>query len=351
MSPAQVAIVMMDSRAPALELRDEELTTQVQAKLLTAFTYYLNHKFACKHNYQLLFYKLADTDCAGERCVSGCAHPVWGDRHPSFCKLTAISAALRRGHDYVVYIDSDAFFKNITLSLPRLLHAYGAQHTFMKPERGTPHAIFGWDWPYTLGPNMGFIVLRNTEHGRRLVWVLPPSLVPHNSVTLHGAPCACHMLQASTRSRLTPFCSRLQAWWHVYSAQFGLLHPFEQHTLHWDVMHRARFRERIQTIRLRPMDPAFEDPVLHLDHNVGTKTRTWVMAKAITRILLEEGKRELAHILNDLNLPRTETTKQMRVRVLRNVLRATIPDYKSLQARCPMPVWLLFLYLQMVIIP
>ncbi|KAL1507361.1 hypothetical protein AB1Y20_008207 [Prymnesium parvum] len=292
MSAPPVALVMMDSRAPVLQLRGEELTTQTQAKLLTFFTYYLNFKYACRHGYQLLFYKLAGTDCAGKLCVAGCVHPLWGERHPSYCKLAAIAAALGRGHEYVVYIDSDAFFQSTERSLPQLLEAYGG--------RATPaaDAFFGWDWPYTLGPNMGFIVLRNTELGRRLVW----------------------------------------AWWHAYSAQFATKHPYEQQTLHWDIMHRAAFRHRIETLRLRPMDARLADPLLHLDHNVGTKSRIWTIARAAAAMLVADGDATLRAALGELRHARSEIPRRRRLPALSAVLAAVRRDFLSLQSRFPMPV-------------
>ena len=172
--PSSVAIVMMDSRRPEMKMgltryNKQEMTTQAQGRLLTLFTYYLNFKYACRHGYKLLFYKLAGTDCDGKRCVAGCAHPIWGGRHPSYCKLSAIAAALAEGYETVAYIDSDAFFQNTT-RLPDLLSTYDAS-SLATQTRIEPHAFFAWDWPFTLGPNMGFIVLRNTDIGRELLRV------------------------------------------------------------------------------------------------------------------------------------------------------------------------------------
>eukprot|EP00966_Prymnesium_polylepis_P162095 3746044-Prymnesium_polylepis.1 len=142
-----VALVMMDSRKPDLSFRPQkrlEMTTQTQAKLLTMFTYFLNAKYACRHGYTMLFFKLAGTDCAGRQCVVGCRHPVWGDRHPSYCKLCAIAAALEAGYGTVIYMDSDAFFQNTSLALPQLLSSHGAESNWQRPS-SQPHVFFGWD--------------------------------------------------------------------------------------------------------------------------------------------------------------------------------------------------------------
>ena len=45
-------------------------------------------RYACAHGYTLLYYRLAR---------EGCEHPLWGARHPSYCKLAAIAAVLAHG--------------------------------------------------------------------------------------------------------------------------------------------------------------------------------------------------------------------------------------------------------------
>mgnify|MGYP001404811548 CR=1 FL=1 len=88
-----VALVMMDDRPPDLGswLRQhggassKELNLKSQAQLVTMLTAYLNMRYACRHGYTLLFYLLEQ---------AGCEHPLWGARHPSYCKLTAIGEAL-----------------------------------------------------------------------------------------------------------------------------------------------------------------------------------------------------------------------------------------------------------------
>ena len=57
--------------------------------------------------------------------------------------MSAIAEALASGRfDWIVYIDSDAFFRDSALPLPALLRKYGAAN----PENSTQVAFFGWDW-------------------------------------------------------------------------------------------------------------------------------------------------------------------------------------------------------------
>ena len=114
----------------------------------------------------------------------------------------AVGEALAAGYEWVVYLDSDAFVR-ASGSLPALLQKYGAPADAASASAsanlptGSPEAFFGWDHPFTLGPNMGFIALRNTPAVRAMV----------------------------------------RLWWNGYAATFSLEHPFEQHTLQWQVMH------------------------------------------------------------------------------------------------------------------
>eukprot|EP00964_Phaeocystis_antarctica_P000822 scaffold440_cov73-Phaeocystis_antarctica.AAC.1 len=77
--------------------------------------------------------------------------------------------ALAEGYGHVVWLDSDAFVRDVTLDLPSLLRRYGgepnSEPSASSASRGfraadLTDAYFGWDAPYSLGPNAGFVVLR-----------------------------------------------------------------------------------------------------------------------------------------------------------------------------------------------
>ena len=232
----EVALVMMDTRDPhaaATAIAQPDYKLRRNSSIYYLLTYYLNLRYAERHGYEIIYYRMDEKECQ---------HPLWGARHPSYCKLTAIAhtLALRR-HRWVVWIDSDAFIRNVSLPLPALLRAYGAP----AGDDEETAAYFGWDSPYTLGPNAGLAVLRSTE--------------------------------AST--------AMLQTWWNVYSGQYGVEHSYEQHTLQWQVMHLQAYRRKLHTLALRTMEPGTADAVVHLDHNAGTKTRLWTMAAAAARLL------------------------------------------------------------------
>ena len=68
-----------------------------------------------------------------------------------------------------MWLDSDAFVRDVTLDLPSLLRRYGgepnSEPSASSASRGfraadLTDAYFGWDAPYSLGPNAGFVVLR-----------------------------------------------------------------------------------------------------------------------------------------------------------------------------------------------
>ena len=194
----RTAVVMMDTRVPDLvnlarrwDATDQPMKHNVSTTLWTQF---LNLKYACAHGYSLIFYQLVG---------HGCRHPLWGQRHPSYCKLAAVAETLAAGYGWVVCVDSDAFFQSTGsktfLELRALLRAYGA--TAEDAAGNGARALFGWDAPYTLGPNAGFMVLRNSPETREL----------------------------------------LSVWWNLRSGARGLEHPYEQHALQWRLVHLQRY--------------------------------------------------------------------------------------------------------------
>ena len=83
-----VAIVMMDSRRPTVSgvpfLKGQ---VDVEYPQLSAW---LNARYACAHGYSFVFFRMR-----GESC----RHPAFGERHPSYCKLAALSQARDAGMD------------------------------------------------------------------------------------------------------------------------------------------------------------------------------------------------------------------------------------------------------------
>ena len=225
----EVAIVMMDTQKHTLDDWVQDGCNVEQSDYMhmhvATLTYFANLQYAQKHGYKLFYYWLQGEGCAQYKCGAGCIHHRWGARHPSYCKIAGLGAALDAGSEWVVYVDSDAYFASGE-SLPELLHQHGANDL-------SADVFFGWDHPYSLGPNMGFIVLRNTPLTRELV----------------------------------------NTWWNLDSGQYSTVHPFEQQTMAWSLMHMARFQTRMMTLHLKTMDPAAASSgaaVVHLDHNAGT---------------------------------------------------------------------------------
>ena len=100
------AIVMMDTR-PA-QLAADAPTAELDYPQLA---FELNRGYACRHGYDLLYLRMQSATCQ---------HPRLGERNPSYCKLAAVAEALHRGYSFVAFLDSDAFFRNVSLSLPQL---------------------------------------------------------------------------------------------------------------------------------------------------------------------------------------------------------------------------------------
>jgi len=143
-SPA-VAVVMLDTRAPSF---GSTAHGAVSLKLVAPATlaFFANIRWACKHGYDALLYRLGDF---------GCTHPTWGRRHPSYCKLSAVAHAMALGYRWLVFFDSDALVRESSLSLEQLLARYHSGAAASSRSRARPSVFFAWDTPYSLGPNAG----------------------------------------------------------------------------------------------------------------------------------------------------------------------------------------------------
>ena len=97
-----------------------------------------------------------------------CRHELLGERHPSYCKLAAVAKALHRGYSLVAFLDSDAFFRNLSLSVPQLLSLHRGSRLGGGTSAEPAAASFS--------PNGGVQFWRNTADAARLLrlwWHLP----------------------------------------------------------------------------------------------------------------------------------------------------------------------------------
>lgn len=183
---------MMDTRVPDLHKMSYQgcsslQLAKAQANDLITFTFFLNVEYASTNGYDLIFYKSKTDPSCKKRvaCEVGCSHSRWGPRHPSYCKLVGLADAFDRGYEWVVYLDSDAFIANVSLPLPQLLQAYGADaDAAAGAANASQQSFFGWDWPYTLGPNMGFMALRNSPSMRSMVSTCAASKPCHREAVM-----------------------------------------------------------------------------------------------------------------------------------------------------------------------
>lgn len=232
---SHTVILMSDTHKPLpLPSRANELH-------FTALAAVVNAHYACVHGYDFLFVRLSESQCV---------HPIFGARHPSYCKLPAVAAALRRWQT-VVFVDSDSWLvPHIAPPIETLL----AQHDLsQRTSRRTgaseepPSLYLGWDYPYSNGPNCGLMLWRNSTRAMRM----------------------------------------LATWWHLDPGPYALEHDFEQRLMHWAVVHLERFRGAVTTLRVAPLGPyAATDgsAVVHVDHT-RKATRYWRLSLALLAIV------------------------------------------------------------------
>ena len=104
------ALVMMDTRSVSERPKGALQMSYPQ------LAFELNRGYACAHGYDLLYLHMQ---------TATCEHALLGTRHPSYCKLAAVAEALRRGYIQVAFLDSDAFFQNVSMGLDDLERIYG----------------------------------------------------------------------------------------------------------------------------------------------------------------------------------------------------------------------------------
>ena len=274
----RTAIVMSDNREPAL--------TSPSAATLAypSLAFALNALYACRHGYDLLYYRMLSPECA---------HQLEGTRHASYCKLPAIAHALERydtgerAHSRisnapsslcalqlpacqpawtraravfcvrvclshaVAFIDSDSFFLERNLSLPALIARYAP------PKSATPADAAAWfanDLPQ-LGerPNGGFHVWHGGGGG--------------GGGGGHSVPDAARLLRT---------------WWHLPATKYATEHDYEQHALQWRFGALRDAARRVGVLQLHAMltpaaDSHAQQPLVHIDHTKAER-RLWTMS-------------------------------------------------------------------------
>ena len=182
MSTTSATVVLMsDTHRPL------PLPRKTSALHFTSLAALVNAHYACVHGYDFLYLRLSD---------EGCVHPHFGTRHASYCKLSAIAHALLKWSN-VIFIDSDSWFAPGAPTIEALISAtsdaHGARDRAPLQPPPPPILSLAWDWPYSNGPNCGFMVWRNSSRALQL----------------------------------------LATWWHIDSGVYAREHDFEQHAMHW----------------------------------------------------------------------------------------------------------------------
>lgn len=221
------AVLMVDTRPPSIGF-----PPNIAYQGLTAW---LNRRYAHRHGYKFLYHQLSEA--GGE-----CRHIHWGVRHPSYCKLPPLAAALER-FATVALIDSDSWFSPSAPSLDAILsNSTTTASGYSSSQHATVH--FASDAPFGFGPNCGFMVWKASTAASRL----------------------------------------LQFWWHLDAGPYARQHEYEQHTLYWAVAHMNAYRGNGNALRtlqqLRPMSLAAPASVTHVDHTRRGE-RLWRLCLAI----------------------------------------------------------------------
>jgi hypothetical protein len=164
MTLEQTALVMADSRFPWPPTEPVERAQWRPSYYAHAVA--IAQMYAVRHGYDLLVYQfLAASRLDGAtkaKLRAVCAHPVLGARAAPWCKVVAVyhALSLRPRYTYIVWLDSDVFFRDLSHSIPALLSSYA-------PESLRDGRTFAWfpdnrPWPDDSPCNSGFFILRSS---------------------------------------------------------------------------------------------------------------------------------------------------------------------------------------------
>lgn len=138
--------------------------------------------------------------------VRGCSHSSGEERHVAYCKIVAIIDALGRGVSPLLYLDTDAFVQQPSLTLEELTRSVLADHT---PYAGrfAGHIFFGGNAPYA---GQGHWSTRGTH-----------SCAPPNTavILIRNTPTA---------------AATLREWWDSRAGKWAFTHSWEQRQL-WEL--------------------------------------------------------------------------------------------------------------------
>lgn len=160
----KTVIFMVDSR-PFIEISNASHF----ANNTYEYTYYsiaanINRLYACAHGYDFRIISGLDLKLKNRRHYV--SHHINGDRHTQWMKVPASKELLRQGYQTVVFLDSDALFKGISVSLDQMLKAvekYSAPWIkYDKVEKD--QFVQNGTWPATPVPEALMILASDWNH-------------------------------------------------------------------------------------------------------------------------------------------------------------------------------------------
>lgn len=136
-----------------------------------------------------------------------CVHSKWGPRAAPWSKLLALDDAMAKGHNRIVYIDSDAIFTRLDVNVDDFL--ISSTSTLAPIEEAALTLTFNYPWTQ-IEATSGFMIWRNTKRAREI----------------------------------------LHHWWNVDAGDYHVRHDYEQYVLNHHLLQDVEngYRERIAII-------------------------------------------------------------------------------------------------------
>lgn len=183
-------VVQVDTRG--FSCNDTLMETATELCSINQITADINRRYACIHGYDYLYVQPM-LPTMGKRVErSSVLHRQYGLRSPAWARIPVIHRALMQGYSTILYLDTDAFVRNLSMALPHMIDAisndgvpwsnlvksgkdYVKNGTYPLTPSSKASILVSQDWNPTLRrtrgnqANTGVLIIRNTQASKEIM--------------------------------------------------------------------------------------------------------------------------------------------------------------------------------------
>jgi hypothetical protein len=151
--------------------RKIDSSLEVEQAPFWSLTAYINKSYCNKHNYDFKYINTFYGDPSTGNGLYNCRSPTGAIRHAAWAKILSVLSCMQSNcYDYIVYIDTDCIFKNISRTLDSIVSEHlDAEFFFMNDK----------PWSQVL-PCSGFFVCKVSEFAKEFLSTWYNVNIPEN---------------------------------------------------------------------------------------------------------------------------------------------------------------------------